>query len=179
MLWEFCGDRWRETCFLLQHEAWTPVIEPPSAGVEDDPVCGPVYQELLLDRKRADQHEVQLFGRAGKVLFAAAVTFDAAAEAIEYDVSARSRSEAFPASFLTTYSVPGFERQGAAVVIGSGAESKLRLDPVLVEDFPVCEVLDGPRQSLQIRASGPTRMSPEQAGVTFRWRYRIQRHDDA
>ncbi len=173
LTWEYSDDRWRHVLSLLRGDAWEPLLTSVEGTAADDFPASPVFQELLLEQKQSDLCEVQLFGRSGKILFAAAVTLDATKQIVEFDISARLRSGVTYERLSSTYAVPEWQQQDQQAQITTGSGAPLLVDPISPEAEPTCKITKNQPGQLQIDCTTEQSAGSSPSGTTLRWQYRI------
>lgn len=176
---QFVADRWRHAVSLLQGDCWIPVLESVEGSPEDRFPSSPAFQELLLEEKPNQGQEVQLFGQAGKNLYAAAIMLNASTSLIEFDVSVRMRGGEPPQQMVSTYRLgDGFSLENSAlpesVVILQPEAEKFLLSCEATETFS-CDIAISTGGELQV---GCLQVSRE-SGTGLRWRYCFSQYSHA
>ncbi len=173
MVCELEQDRWRHTISIFSDGDWRDVLTSVEGTPEQPCPASPAFQELLLEEKSPQLMEVQLFGRSGGCLYAAAVAVDEARETIDVDVSARFRGGELPETVGSTYAGGDWHLAGEGHDMAVQINAQLRLAVIGAAEKPACGIRSGADGTLEIGYRNLSAASSSTGGTTLRWHYRI------
>lgn len=172
------ADRWQHCVLIWQDGLYTPLLESLEGDPSDSFPPSPAFQELMLEKKSDGCQEVQLFGRAGKNLYAAAIRVDMEAGEIAFDVSVRMRGDQSPQSMASSYRLgEDFDAASTGLNEAVGFTGTDPLEFVLqstsVTNSPSCGISVTPGKELQIGCFDLLNTDLSGNAAALRWIYRI------
>jgi hypothetical protein len=177
------GDRWRHAVDIRTDSDWQTLFTSAEGSAADTDPPSPAFQDLRLEVVDSATAEFQLFGQAGQRVYSAAVRFNGATDAIDFDVCCRVPVKRLGGPIVSSYDWP--DGRGESIVSDSDPPSPLRLPshsveielPSLPNAVPCAWRTTGEGSSamLQFGRFDVAAVEAASSVVTIRWRYVIRR----
>jgi hypothetical protein len=157
------GDRWEHLLSIHGPAGWRPVLEStlPAESAESQP-GNPVFQDLRCENPRDQVFEFQLMGQAGRGFYSAAITFDAAAMTITFDLCARELSPGAAILSACRYLLAAGEAQIPIEVLETPANPS-----------PWRRIDKGEPTWISLGCDMPPLQGRSKTARSMRWRYQI------
>jgi hypothetical protein len=176
------GDRWRHTLRLGNAAASALVLTSVEGGPDDLEIPSPAFQEVQFERLGDQGVEFQLFGRSAKGIYSAAVRYDAATHAFDFDLCVRGpSSEVAPLCTINTYDVAApaapsaapLEAGGLRIVSSSGHQ--LRIVPCTATGLAQgsCRWIPSAPPRIVVGAQSSAPLATSGKSISIRWRQQI------
>jgi len=171
---DFRGDRWGHSVVFGNPVETATELKSVEGSAAEAALPSPAYQELLVEEKSPDLVEVQLFGRSGKSLYAAAIALNIEAKTIDFDISERTRGELKQMTAGSVYAFgEGWEVNGGAATCPIASGGDLTFSVVEAAGWAKGEIRADGSKRLRVGHFDPAGGSVAGSGQTLRWLYRI------
>ncbi|MSR58174.1 MAG: hypothetical protein EXS05_10915 [Planctomycetaceae bacterium] len=117
----YVDDRWNHELAVRSPAGWHLLLSSVEGDADQPVLPGPAFQDVRLERLDDRTAEIQAFGQAGGGVYSAAIRFDAAAEAVDFDIAARANRSGALLCLASRYVVPRDLAGGLSPAILNGA----------------------------------------------------------